>query len=64
MHTARDVTSAGRPSSFFDNVINRDWHNAYLEQCNVRLLDKKGLTNVISHDVNDFTEDFSSMVFT
>ena len=55
MHTVSDVTSAGRHSTFFDDVMNREWHSAYLEECNIRLLDKKGLTNIISHDVNDFT---------
>ena len=54
MHTDCD-SQRGKPSTFFNNDINKEWYDGYLEDCNERLLDKNGLANAISHDVNDYT---------
>ena len=54
IHTKND-DKRGKPSSFFNNVINKELYDGYLEDYNGRLLDKHGLTNIISHDVNDYT---------
>ena len=54
IHT-KSEDQRGKPSTFFKEPINKEWKQDYIRNYKGQLYDKSGMTNIISHDVNEYT---------
>ena len=56
----KDDESKGRKSTFLNNPINKDCNDTCPQEFNSGLLNKEGLTNIITFDVKSFVSDIKN----
>ena len=58
--TKDDQNKGGRRSTFFNEPINEEWNTMYRQDFNDALLNKEGLTNIITFDVKSYVSDIKN----